>query len=186
MARWSGDPWHSRGTRIQAHHRRMVDDDIRIRRVTPGDAAALERFYAELSASSRALRFLCASRGIGRQQAVEFAAADHKARDGFVAVAGDRVIGHVVLEPLGDQTEELAIAVDDAAQHHGVGTLLVGAAVASARLRRIRHLVAWVKTDNSPMRRLLAASPHARHVTWDGSVARYELTVEPRAHRSAA
>jgi GNAT superfamily N-acetyltransferase len=164
----------------------MVEDDIRVRRVAPGDAVALERFYTELSAGSRALRFLCASRGIGHQQAVEFAAADHRARDGFVAVAGDRIIGHVVLEPLGDQTEELAIAVDDAAQHHGVGTLLLAAAVASARLRRIRHLVAWVRTDNSPMRRLLTASPHARQVTWDGSVARYELTVEPRAHRPAA
>jgi GNAT superfamily N-acetyltransferase len=164
----------------------MVDDDIRVRRIAPGDVVALERFYVDLSASSRARRFDCASRGIGHRQALEFAAADHRGRDGFVAVADDRIIGHVVLEPLGDDTEELAVAVDDSVQHHGVGTLLLAAALASARLRRIRHLVAWVRADNSPMRRLLTASAHARQVTWDGSVARYELTVEPRADRPAA
>jgi L-amino acid N-acyltransferase YncA len=163
----------------------MVDDDTRIRRVAPGDAVALERFYAELSASSRALRFHCASRGIGRRQASSFASADHKRRDGFVAVAHGRIVGHVVLEPLTTGAEELAIAVDDSAQHHGVGTLLMASAVASARLRGIHHLVAWVRAGNSPMRRLLTASPHSLLVTWDGGGARYELTVAPRAHHAA-
>jgi RimJ/RimL family protein N-acetyltransferase len=159
------------------HDRGMVHDDIRVRRVCPGDAAQLERFYADLSADSRVLRFHGASRGIGHELAEKFAAADHQRRDGFVAVADNRIAGHLVLEPLGNGVEELAVAVDDRLQHHGVGTLLLAAAIASARLRRVRRLVAWVMADNVAMRHLLAGGHHPMRIDWDGSVARYELQV---------
>jgi len=164
----------------------MVDDDIRVRRVAPGDAPELERFYAELSAESRALRFHGASRGIGHEQADRFAAADHRLRDGFVAVADGRIAGHLVLERVGDGVEELAVAVDDRVQHHGVGTLLLAAAVASARLRHVRRLVAWVKAENVAMRHLLNASHHPLRLSWEGSVARYELEVPVNLPGSAA
>jgi GNAT superfamily N-acetyltransferase len=102
----------------------MIQDDIRVRRVAAGDSGELERFYADLSEQSRAGRFHAASRGVSRQQASEFAWADHRRRDGFVAVTDGRIVGHLVLEPLGQQTDELAMAVEDHFQHHGVGTLL--------------------------------------------------------------
>lgn len=153
----------------------MVHHDIRVRRVSPADASSLESFYADLSADSRVLRFHAASRGIDHRQAESFAGADHLGRDGFVAVADGRIAGHLVLEPLGNGVEELAVAVDDRLQHHGVGTLLLAAAVASARLRHIRHLVAWVKAENVAMRHLLAAGHYPTRIDWDGNVARFEL-----------
>jgi N-acetylglutamate synthase-like GNAT family acetyltransferase len=161
----------------------MIRDDIRVRRVAPGDTGELERLYAELSAGSRVLRFHGASRGISHNQAEQFATADHRLRDGFVAVAGGRIVGHIVLEPMGEGTEELGIAVDDVVQDHGVGSLLFGAALASARLRGVRRIVAWVMAGNSTMRHLLASSHHPFTIGWEGSVARYELevgTVVPR------
>lgn len=164
----------------------MVRDDIRVRRVAPGDASELERFYAELSVDSRASRFHGACSGIGHEQAEDFAAADHRRRDGFVAVAGGRIVGHLVLEPMGGGTEELAVAVDDHVQHHGVGTLLMAAGVASARLRGVQRLVAWVRAENGAMRHLLLASRHPLRLTWEGLVARYELAVPPVIHRPAA
>lgn len=164
----------------------MVRDDIRVRRVASGDAAELTQFYTELSADSRVLRFHGASRGISQQQAERFATVDHRRRNGFVAVADGRIIGHLVLEPLGSGIEELAVAVDDRAQHHGVGTLLLAAAVASARLRDIRRIVAWAKTENGAMRHLLAASHHPLRLGWEGSVARYELEVPPAISGFAA
>jgi N-acetylglutamate synthase-like GNAT family acetyltransferase len=164
----------------------MVNDDIRVRRVAPQDWAELERFYAELSVDSRASRFHGASRGISHDQADEFATADHRRRDGFVAVGDGRIIGHLVLEPLAPGVEELAVAVDDRVQHHGVGTLLLVAAVASARLRGVRRLVAWVKAENGAMRHLLTASHHPLRVGWEGLVARYELEVPPARLRAAA
>jgi len=157
--------------------RHMVRDDIRVRRVVPGDVPDLERFYVDLSADSRASRFHGACRGISHEQAEQYAAADNRLCDGFVALAGGRIVGHLVLEPVVTGTEELALAVDDRVQHHGVGTLLVAAGVASARLRRVRRLVAWVRPENIAMRRLLTASRHRLSVTWEGSVARYELEV---------
>lgn len=153
----------------------MVPDDIRVRRVAPGDVHELERFYAELSADSRVSRFYGACRGISHEEAERYAAADHLQRDGFVATAGGRIIGHLVLEPSGPGIEELAVAVDDRVQHHGIGTLLLAAAVASARLRGIRRLVAWVRAGNSAMRHLLTTSHHSVRLGWEGSVARYEL-----------
>jgi RimJ/RimL family protein N-acetyltransferase len=164
----------------------MVDDDIRLRRVCPGDAAELERFYADLSADSRVRRFHGASLGIDHQQAERYAAADHLQRDGFVAVAAGRVVGHLVLEPMGPGVEELAVAIDDRLQHHGVGTLLLAAAIASARLRHVRSLVAWVMVDNVPMRHLLAGGHYPMRIDWDGTVARYELEVPPGSPHSAA
>ena len=165
----------------------MGSDDIRIRRIEPGDADELERFYAGLSATSRAQRFHGACRGIGPERAESFASADHRSRDGFVAVEGERIVGHLVLEPFGERSDELAVVVEDRLQHHGVGTLLLAAAQASARLRGVERLVAWVYGDNGPMRQLLATSHYPMRVTWEGSIARYELTVPSLpAHRTAA
>jgi GNAT superfamily N-acetyltransferase len=155
----------------------VVTDDIRVRRVVPADAPGLERFYAGLSPDSRASRFHGACRGISPGQAARFAAADHGCRDGFVALAGTSIVGHLVLESIGGGAEELAVAVDDRVQHGGVGALLVAAAIASARLRRIPTLVAWVQADNSAMRHLLTASHHPVHLTREGGVVRWELDV---------
>jgi RimJ/RimL family protein N-acetyltransferase len=164
----------------------MVQDDIRVRRVALGDAPQLERFYTGLSPESRALRFHGASRGIGHEQADQFAAADHRLRDGFVAVADGQIVGHLVLEPMGNDVEELAVAVDERMQHQGVGTLLLAAAMASARLRHVRRVVAWVMADNIAMRHLLAASHYPMRLGWDGSIARYELAVPPDLPGSVA
>lgn len=153
----------------------MVPDDIRVRRVAGGDVDELERFYADLSADSRVSRFHGACRGISHEEAKRYAAADHRLRDGFVAATDGRIIGHLVLEPLGAGVEELAVVVGDRVRHHGVGTLLLAAAVASARLRGIRGLVAWVGAENSAMRHLLTASHYPVRLGWEGSVARYEL-----------
>ena len=164
----------------------METDDIRVRWVAAHDAAELERFYAELSSDSRALRFQHGCRGISDAQAECFATADHHLRDGFVAVAGDRIVGHLVLEPAGSATEELAVAVDDRLQHHGVGTLLLAAAMASARLRGIKRLIAWVLPENRSMRHLLAAARHPMRMRWEDTVLRYELDVDRTAARPVA
>ena len=113
----------------------MWSEDVRIRRVAKGDGPALERFYAELSTRSRSLQFHGQCPSIGATRAEDLAAADHRRRDGFVAVAGETIVGHLMLEPDGEATEEMAVAVSDRFQGHGVGTLLVAAGNASGRLR---------------------------------------------------
>ncbi len=164
----------------------MASDDITIRRVRAGDASRLEGFYAGLSEDSRAARFRGACRGISHEWAEQFSMADHHRRDGFIAEFEGQVVGHLVLEPVSPGVEELAVAVADAVQHHGVGSLLMAAAVASARLRGVSRLEAWIRPDNVAMRRLFTGTSHRAVVAeCDGSDARYELEVPyalPKIH----
>lgn len=158
----------------------MSRDQITVRRVRAGDATRLEAFYAGLSEDTRAARFHGASRGISHAQAEHYSAADHRQRDGFVAERDGQVVGHLVLEPVTPGAEELGVAVADDVQHHGVGSLLMAAAVASARLRGVHSLRAWIRPDNEVMRRLFTGTSYrAVLVGWDGSDARYEIQVPP-------
>ena len=158
----------------------MARDDIKVRWVRTGDAKRLETFYAGLSDDNRAARFHGACRGINHSQAEHFSAADHRLRDGFIAERGGQVVGHLVLEPVSPGVEELGVAVADDVQHHGVGSLLMAAAVASARVRGVGRLVAWIRPDNEAMRRLFTGTSHrAVLLGWDGFDAHYELQVPP-------
>jgi GNAT superfamily N-acetyltransferase len=161
------------------HDRRVIDDDIRVRRVRPDDAAELERLYAGLSDSSRRLRFHSPSYAVDGRVAAAFAAADHLRLEGFVAVHGSRVVGHLVIEPRGGGVDELAVVVDDRIQHRGVGSLLLAAGLASARLRASRWVVAWVMAENRVARHLLEGTHHRARLFWEGAMARYEIEVPP-------
>ena len=157
----------------------VIDDDIRVRRVRPDDAAELARLYAELSESSRSLRFHRGADAVTDRDAAAFAAVDHRDREGFVALHGSQVVGHLALEPRGSGVIELAVVVDDRTQRRGVGTLLLAAGLASARLRGIPWIEAWVMADNRVARHLLEGTHHETRRFWEGPVARYEIRVPP-------
>ena len=157
----------------------VIDDDIRIRRVRSSDAAELACLYAGLSEESRRRRFHQASHSLTDREAAAFAGVDHRHRDGFVAVRGSQVVGHLALEPRGGDIDELAVVVDDRIQHRGVGTLLLAAAFASARLRGTAVILAWVWTENLLARHLLEGTRHPTRRFWEGQVARYEILVPP-------
>lgn len=141
-----------------------------VRAIAPGDEVALAAFYAELSADSREARFHGAA-SIGGRSAHAFCVAEDEGRHGVVAEALDRdgrwvIVGHLCLEPLGDGTAELAIAVADAWQHHGIGRALLREALAWARRHDLRALLASVRWSNGPMLRMLRDT--GRPVTYAG------------------
>lgn len=143
---------------------RRGTEAIMIRRIRPGDAAELERFYAELSPDSRRLRFLSAASRFGAADARHFCGPDHEHREGFVAEArglpaadgGRRIVGHLCLEPSAPGEVEIAVAVADAFQARGIGRRLVRAAADWAGQHGIGRFRAWFAPDNSGIRRLLA------------------------------
>jgi GNAT superfamily N-acetyltransferase len=137
--------------------------EIEIRRVRPADAVALERFYAGLSAQSRRARFLGASAGLSASQSRGFCTPDHSHAEGFVAVSSGPadarpIVGHVCLEPVDERRVELAIAVADEWQRHGIGRRLFEAALGWAAQHRYAQIVATAYADNGPVLRLLSSA----------------------------
>ncbi|HSS37074.1 MAG TPA: GNAT family N-acetyltransferase [Patescibacteria group bacterium] len=132
----------------------------RLRSITSRDRAGLTRFYAGLSPDSRAARFHGATPTIPETTARFFCGSDHRHREGIVAESVDAsgepmIIGHVCIEPLTDDAVEMAIAVADAWQHHGVGRAMLARAITWAQLQGMTRLAATMQCGNPAMFGLL-------------------------------
>jgi GNAT superfamily N-acetyltransferase len=159
---------------------RMLPAGVTIRAIGRADVVDLERFYAGLSDDARNARFHGATRGIEDAVARAFCGPDHAHREGLVAViaggglapARDLIIGHLCLEPGLPGEVEMAVAVADAWQHHGIGRALLAAAIAWARANRIERLRAEIRWSNPAILRLLrsAGRPLALAATDEGDL----------------
>jgi GNAT superfamily N-acetyltransferase len=164
---------------------------IRIRAIGPTDEIELQRFYAGLSPESRRMRFFAISPGLSRAQSRAFCTTDHDHREGFVALAGiglareERIVGHLCLEPDGGEAAEVAIAVADAFQHHGIGRRLLTAGAAWARREHITRLTATMLAGNAPIHRLLAGLGLPTRVA-DAGAGVSEVTIDLAPQRVAA
>ncbi len=124
-----------------------------LRPISPADRDSLVRFYHDLSEDSREARFLGAAPGIGDGTARFFCGPDHEHREGIIAEVEDAdgrrtIIGHLCLEPIDPGNAEMAIAVADAWQHHGLGRALLSQAIAWARANGIARLSASMRCSN--------------------------------------
>jgi GNAT superfamily N-acetyltransferase len=149
---------------------RSIPGGVTIRPIAPGDRPRLERFYAALSIDSLDARFHGATRGIGDREARSFCGPDHVHREGLVAVerrrgGRDRIVGHVCLEPIDDSGDlEMAIAVADAWQHHGIGRALLGAALDWATVHGVKRLHAAIRWSNPAIVGLLRSIDRPMHI----------------------
>ncbi|HEY1799183.1 MAG TPA: tRNA (adenosine(37)-N6)-threonylcarbamoyltransferase complex dimerization subunit type 1 TsaB [Stellaceae bacterium] len=73
---------------------------------------------------------------------------------GRLAWEGGDPCGFVLARDLGDECEILSVGVEPAARGHGLGTRLMGAALAEARWRDIPSVVLEVAADNEAAQRL--------------------------------
>jgi RimJ/RimL family protein N-acetyltransferase len=124
----------------------------------PADVEAVSRFMLGLSADSRHDRFF----SIQSPEALREEIRGELSAPGNVSLlarAGDgRIVGHALAAPLGDARAELAFAIADDMQHHGLGTALLGAIVRAMRERGIRRYEATMLAENRPMRGIFAAA----------------------------
>jgi GNAT superfamily N-acetyltransferase len=148
---------------------------IRIRPIEPGDRDALVQFYATLSDNSLSLRFFGASIGIADGVARFFCGPDHEHREGLVAVLDEpgasapSIVGHLCLEPSGAGEVEMAVAVADALQRHGIGRRLLLAAIAWAEPHEVDHLRASMLSTNVAILGLLRSLGHVVTLTMPGA-----------------
>lgn len=164
---------------------------VGVRAIRPTDAPELQRFYTGLSPESRRMRFFTIGSGLSPAQSRAFCTTDHDHREGFVAVAlsgpnrDERIVGHLCLEPDGAEAAEVAIAVADEFQHHGIGRRLLLAGVAWARREHIARLTATMLAGNPAIHRLLAGLGLPTRVTYAGA-GLSEVTIDLVAQGAAA
>jgi GNAT superfamily N-acetyltransferase len=130
--------------------------DCRVRPIASSDREGLLRFYAALSPDSLEARFHGAMPGIADRTAAFFCGPDHEHREGFVAESTDArgrttIVGHVCLEPTDGGGVEIAIAIADRWQHHGLGRLMLAHAIDWARAHGVGELRASIRWSNAAM-----------------------------------
>jgi acetyl coenzyme A synthetase (ADP forming)-like protein len=123
---------------------------VHVRPVRADDRDAIRDLMAGLSPESRALRFFSAAADL-EWVAERMAEVDHRDRFGLLATLGDRPVAHAVYLRTGEDRAEVALAVADELQGHGLGTLLVGQLAEVAHHVGIGTFEAQVLTQNRKM-----------------------------------
>src|ERR1700730_9170581 len=124
---------------------------VAVRPIRSEDEAALGRFFSALSLESLVSRFF----GLANPDAMAktFVQVDYTSRYGIVAIAGTggQIVGHAMFADIGQRKAELALAIANAYQGLGLGTILLGQLAEAATAAGIDVLEAIVKPDNHPM-----------------------------------
>jgi len=124
-----------------------------VRPARAGDAAAVRAFFERLSPQSTALRFFSGFPNLDR--AVAWATeVDFERRYSLLATGGDgRVLAHAGWEREPDRPEraEVALAIADAIQGKGLGTILLGQLAEAADQAGVQVLEAEVLAHNHQM-----------------------------------
>jgi acetyl coenzyme A synthetase (ADP forming)-like protein len=130
-----------------------------VRPVRTDDAPALELFLRGLSADSRAFRFF--SVGVDLHAAAESAAkVDYRDAYGVVAIAGSdqRIVGHACYIRTSSERAEVAFAIADELQGHGLATTLLGHLAEAATAAGIKTFTAEILPANHRMVRVFSDS----------------------------
>lgn len=149
----------------------------RLRVLEPGDAPALEALNGRLSPRSRWLRYFTTGPQPGHWY-VDRLMHQEDPRDTVVAVVDDEIVAVAGFSPYeSDPTKaELAVLVDDAHQHTGLGTLLLARLATIAAQQGVLTFVAVVLLENRAMHRLLTDTGFLVRVT-AGSRGEHELEI---------
>ena len=144
-----------------------LDDGValRMRPIRPDDEPRLVELFHRLSPRTVYQRFFRAYDRLPDHWYHRFAHVDYRTRLALVAEqqeAGGPLLHAVARYEPGEAggATEIAIVVEDAWQHRGLGTLLLDALLAAAEARGLRRFTADVLADNRPMLRVLTRVAH--------------------------
>lgn len=132
---------------------------VTVRPIRADDEAELAAFYGGLSMESRVLRFFAAIANTD-ETARKMMQVDYRSRYGLVALAGvgGDIIGHAMYIEMSPRKAELALAVADAYQGRGLGTILLGQLAEAAAEAGYEVMEAVVKPENHNMLQMLRES----------------------------
>jgi GNAT superfamily N-acetyltransferase len=124
----------------------------RVRPIRPDDGPRLSEFHTRLSPRSVYLRFFSAHPTLSAAEVTRFTEVDYDARLALVATVGDELIAVARYDrPPGASEAEVAFVVDDAYQHHGVGSELLDELADAALTRGVTVFCAETLVENRAM-----------------------------------
>ena len=157
---------------------------LRMRPIRPDDEPRLVELFHRLSPRTVYQRFFRAYDRLPDHWYHRFAHVDYRTRLALVAErqeAGGPLLHAVARYEPGeaDGTTEIAIVVEDAWQHRGLGTLLLDALLAAAEARGIRRFRAYVLAGNMRMIDLLVRFTDVQERLTDSGVTELLLVRRP-------
>ncbi|MBY8871152.1 GNAT family N-acetyltransferase [Micromonospora sp. PLK6-60] len=131
---------------------------VQLRPIRPDDAPDIVAMHSRFSERTRYLRYFSPYPRIPERDLRRFTHVDHRDREAFVVLAGDRIVAVGRYERLGPQSPEAEVAfvVEDAYQGRGIGSVLLEHLADAARRYGIVHFVAEVLPANGAMLRVFA------------------------------
>lgn len=126
-------------------------DQITFRPIEPDDVDRLRRLFFRLSPETVLRRFFQPVRSPSERMLHYFAEVDHDRRQAIVAMQGDEIIAVARYDRTDDSPHaEVAVVVEDAWQHHGIGEALMRRLSRDASQHGIDTLTATMLGDNRP------------------------------------
>lgn len=161
----------------------MIGLDLQVRPVQPTDADAIRRMFSRLSPETIHRRFFTLLPSLDDRTLHRLVDVDHEWQEAVVAIVGREIIGLASFHRWRDDpaTADVAIVVEDAWQHHGIGRHMARRLARVAATRGVERLHADVLADNrsaSGLIRRVASGSKARFA--DGTLS-YDLPVSPAA-----
>jgi GNAT superfamily N-acetyltransferase len=131
-----------------------------VRPIRADDEPRLSRTSDRLSPTTVYRRFFSPIHALPPSLLHRFANVDHDDREALVALDGDEIIAVVRWDRDARRRDEAEVAmlVEDAWQHRGLGSALTRMLVEEASRHHIATLTATVLTDNEPVKRMLATT----------------------------
>jgi acetyltransferase len=122
---------------------------LTVRPITITDAERLARLFTRLSPNTVHFRFFSPLRTVPRAALLRLADVDHQRRDALVALDGDEIIAVARYDAQpGATAAEIAVTVEDAWQHRGLGEALTLRLGMLARRRGYERFTATMLPDN--------------------------------------
>jgi ribosomal protein S18 acetylase RimI-like enzyme len=147
-----------------------VDDaTLDVRPIGLDDVERLGRMFDRLSPTSVYLRFFSPIHKPPRSALLWLVSVDHDRREALVALDGDEIVGVARYDGVAGTGEaEIAVTVEDAWQHRGVGKRLTRRLAAQAVDHGYERFVATVLPDNHAALGLLRTLSQDASVRFDG------------------
>lgn len=152
-----------------------------VRPLGPDDRDAIRTAIERMSPESRYRRFLAPTPRVTQAQLRYLTDIDHHLHEALVAIdpeTDDGIgVARYVATPDAPESAEIAVAVADAWQGRGVGSMLLRALGERAREEGVRRLTALVLSDNTAMIDLLSELGETRMLASDGATREFAVDV---------